>query len=55
MAATRVETTRDLLVNWNFFIETKVAFNTGEFFSSENDISVANVSNFLSLVAFCKL
>ena len=26
MAATRVETMRDLLVNWNFFIETKVAF-----------------------------
>ena len=24
MAATRVETMRDLLVNWNFFIETKV-------------------------------
>ena len=25
VAATRVETMRDLLVNWNFFIETKVA------------------------------
>ena len=24
VAATRVETMRDLLVNWNFFIETKV-------------------------------
>ena len=25
VAASRVETTRDLLVNWSFFMETKVA------------------------------
>ena len=31
VAATRVETMRDLLVNWNFFLETKVAFNTEQY------------------------
>ena len=41
VAATRVETMRDLLVNWNFFIETKVAF-----YFCEMAICVANVSQF---------
>ena len=34
VAATRVETMRDLLVNWNFFLETKVAVDKEEFWEN---------------------